>query len=252
MSGMTFSGFGVPPIASKQAHFVGLSALLDPAAYVYYGYVGGFDVTVPAGECWYVLSAWNVMGPNTTGSSSLLKGRWFHRDPSHPCVAPAGTRLRTYDYGGVGAEDGYLYVCKPLLVSSGARYLQAESLYYERLERLKTLSLSRISASIQAGDPHGTTASESLGTGPKIMITQISLHDGCWADLCKAGGNTMNLFHEISDTHQWRYGHGLLLPVNISDFTHLRVENASVSGATGDAHIEALGGCGYHVLPSDW
>lgn len=241
------------PGATKNAHFSDLAALLDPAAYVYHGYVGGLDQTVPAGESWYLLDAWNLLSPDPAGNSDVLKGRAFYRSPDarHALMLPAGTRIRTKDFGLGGAENGYAYVCRPSLVTADARYAEAETLYYQRIERLKSIALSRISTAVQAGDAIGTTASEAFGVS-KALITHVSLHDGAWADLCQAPGtNTMNLASEISDVHQNRIGFSCYLPIKGTDFTHFRITNANAAG-DGGAGIEALGSCAFHALPSDW
>lgn len=223
-------------------YWIDKAALLDPAAYrIYRG--AAFSFTVPTGECWYMVNGWNCRA----SGGIRYDQRTLHVDRALPL--PAGTYVES-----TGDAGAFALVCSPKLVSSRPAYDAPESLYYARLERLRSMSLSEISATIIAGSAAGTTATATFPQDfTDGMLSHVSCFDLSWLILShSANGSVANTFMEISDDHQQRVGESCLFPFSRSVCDQIKVRSATISGNTSDPSIAGVGVVKYYKLPVGW
>lgn len=216
------------------------AALLDPAAYEHIQGTG-WTQTVPVGQTWYALNLWHV----EVGSAyKFLRVA----DASRPLMLPAGTVL-TAD----AVQQGFAYLCKPSLVTGDDRYDTPRDLYYERIDRLRTLALHDLAATVSAGTSPGVLSSASFPNDFDAgLITLVSVHDVGWVILNGPTSLSMNLLNEISDEHQLRIAEAVMVPFNRdTTFDEIQVTPASVLG-NGGTSVEGYGVVSYHKLPVDW
>ncbi|MCA1400045.1 LamG domain-containing protein [Bradyrhizobium sp. BRP56] len=222
----------------ERAYWKDRAALLDPAAYVFWK--GVFNVTVPAGETWYVVNAWAT---KIQGSD-----QWYHRDLGiDECFQiPAGTTIST-----IGIADCFLYVCRPALVTSDAAYSDPKGLYYTRLNALRAIALSQASATQAAGAAAGTAATTFFPPDFNDGIfAQVSVMDSAWCIILDAlGRGALNSCIEVSDRHQFRPTKTLLTPFRRAMFPSIQCQGASVSGNATDTIVGGSGVVSYYKLP---
>ncbi|MCA6102789.1 LamG domain-containing protein [Bradyrhizobium australafricanum] len=231
------SGGGLSP--EERAYWNDRAALLDPAAYVFWKGLN-FSVTVPAGEMFYVVNAWatKIQGSN----------QWYHRDiGTDECFpVPPGTTISSN-----GLADSFLYVCRPALVTGDPAYADPKGLYYTRLNALRSIALSQVSASQAAGAAAGTSATTffppDFNDG---MLAQVSVMDSAWCILLDAlGRGALNTCIEISDLHQFRPTKTLLTPFRRAAFPSIQCVGGSVSGNATDTIVGGSGVVSYYKLP---
>lgn len=217
------------------------AALLDPDAYEWV--IGtNWTRTVPAGETWYLVNAWYVTFP---GSSGFMFNRVADASQESAIPLPAGTTIQAN-----GTQTAFAYICKPSLVNGDARYSDGRSLFFERLARSRQLPFNQITCNVPAASAQGYLAKADFPTDfTRGLLTWISLMDVAWLGLQPG----INLWNEISDDHQNRAGVGTLLPFSPSTFTGIQARAGSVTGeATGFSSIAGYAGVGYVKLPADW
>jgi hypothetical protein len=217
------------------------AALLDPASYAYF--VGRFDVTVPAGETWLVVNAWQCKIGSTTA-------KWFHRNlkAAEAVELTAGTRISA------SSADAFLWVCRPYLVDQDTRYLAPKDLFYSRLQSLRSIATLPIAMSISAGSPNATIAKQSFPTDFEDgVLRQVSTHDAAWVILGAPNeAGAANTLNEISDSHQMRLTGKMLLPFERRRFPKAWLSSASVSGDGVQTSLEGHGVILYQKLPTSW
>jgi hypothetical protein len=220
------------------------AAIMDPAAYVHiYGKI--WSVTIPAGETWYVVNAWYV---SINGSPKS-----FHRELATAVALelPAGTVIESS--GGSG-QDGFLYFCRPALVTSDSIYDTPQTLITDRKALLKTLVINHTSASIPLGSARATSASTAFDTDFEDgMLAEVSTFDTAWTILLEPlnrGGT--NTGFEISDDHQMRSDAKLMTPFLRSNMPRVKVRAGSISGNTSETSLAGIGTILYYKLPPTW
>lgn len=217
------------------------AACLDPNAYEYS--VGTFSATVPAGATWYVINALTMDGGPLYWSQRYL-------DVDNAMIVPEGTVLASKP-----GSVALLYVCKPELVYSDPRYLNARELYYARLTRIGSLQLRSLTVSVSAGSSVTSQPSVNFPADfERALMVHASAEDVSWLTLggCAEACPQVNVFHEISNTHQLRMGTKALVPFKRSVFGTIKI---APSNLPGDYTTPALAGQGtvhYVVLPLDW
>lgn len=234
---------------SKQAVFADRAALLAPDCQAYAS--GLFDLTVPAGETWYVFNAWFCRFPVSTPQQPTEGHAFFHRKigADDAMLLTAGTRIL-----GTNASS-YLWYARPSLVQSDPRYLAAEDLYYERLNRLRTMPLSEIGQH----RPQNTLWNQSSPGAAfptdftRGLISHVSCHDLCWVTLVGSNGYIVNTLDEINDIHQQRFTSSVLQPFLRGWWNGIQLGH----GVAGDYQYAAQSYPGwgvvkYYKLPSDW
>ena len=237
---------------SKQAVFADRAALLDPACQQYA--VGLFDVTVPANEVWYVFNEWYVRRPI---AGPYTAHPFFHRKIGieNAKLLPPGTQVL-----GTNA-DSFMWYARPALVQSDPRYADGESLYYERVARLRTLPLYDIGAHRPAGSPVYIPSENAAFPSDftKGLISHVSCHDCCWVTL--NGGPIpgsskfyiANTLDEINDIHQQRFTASVMQPFLRSQWTGLKLGHGIAGDVAGQpTSYPAWGSLAYYKLPSDW
>jgi hypothetical protein len=241
----------VVPEANELAYWRNMAALLDPAAYVYHatGFSGAGEgtlpVTVPDGETWYALNAWNVR-IGATGGTLWLR----HSTAMAATPLPQGTQIQ--DNG----LAGFLYVCKPALVTAGAAYADPRELFYERMERLSKLPINSLDATIAAGA--SVVSNVQYRAFPTDftfgIITLAYAFDTAWTITAVGSGSgqgRINLMNEISDAHAVRHADSIIVPFRRSTHLGMSTHAGNVDGA-GGVSLAGNGGVLYHKLPSDW
>lgn len=230
-------------------YWLSKAALLDPDAFV--AYSGAFDIVVPPGEFWFLLSSWFLRINNVEFST-------FHRTPAYgdlPCALPVGTRLKN------GAIDnGSVYVCQPALVAGNPGYDNPRALYEERMGVLLTLPTQILGIHFNTpGTPPDTTYEEWFPPHfEKAIIRQANSENFAWTALFGPGtnGDTLGLplATEISDHHQLRIGEAMFLPIKRSVTPRIKSATANVSGNDTDpSYIDGVFGTVlYQELPEIW
>lgn len=230
--------------ADEYKYWLGMAAMLDPAAYVLY--TGKFSLTVPAGETLYVLNAWSCVIAG--GSSS-----WFHRDlaSAEAFEVSAGT---TIAWDGI-SYTAFLYVCRPALVMNDAKYVDPKALYFQRLNALRSIALSQLSATVPSGSATGTLARTNFPFDFNDGIfAQVSVMDAPWAILADPlFWGVSNTTNEISDVHQYRITKKLLTAFPRAMMPYFELQSANVSGnATDVSTFVSRGTMAYYKLPGTW
>lgn len=234
-------GIQIVPGGAEFEYWQHMAALLDPAAYVLQK-GNGWSVTVPTGEVFYLMNAWNARFAATGQTFWCRKPNVFEAT-----LLPAGT---TIEDNGVGGEGGMAYYCRPSLVLSDTRYRDPRSLYFERIQRRKSLPVFQVHNVWSGGTQSaGTLFPDDFDHG---MITLAYVHDGSWTITANAAGSAghCNLMNEVSDFHQWRAAESMLFPFKRVDHPRIESSGASVSGVGRD--LPGNGGVFYHKLPADW
>ncbi|MGF6431500.1 LamG domain-containing protein [Bradyrhizobium elkanii] len=226
----------------ERAYWKDRAALLDPAAYVYWK-GQNFTVTVPAGEMLYVLNAWAT---KIQGSA-----QWYHRDLGTDECFPVtpGTTISSN-----GLQDSFLYACRPALVTSDSAYSDPKGLYYSRLNALRSIALSQLSASQSAGAAAGTSGTATFPFDFNDgMLAQISVMDSAWCLLADPlGRGALNTCIEVSDLHQFRPTKTLLTPFRRATFPSIQCQGGSVSGNATDTIVGGSGVVSYYKLPDSF
>lgn len=231
------------PEQNELDYWTRLAVLLDPAAFVLHK-GGSFNVTVPDGGVWYALNMWNVR-LGSTGPTL-----WQRRVAKlwDATLLPQGTNLQ--DNG----SNGMLYVCKPELVTSDAKYRDPRGLFFRRLARLKTLPLYATAVTIASGASVVNNASSVAFPADFTngIITQAFAFDVAWTITgASATDGLVNLSDEISDAHAIRFAESMLFPFVRTAQPYIVVHAGNVDGA-GGLSLAGNGGVLYHKLPSDW
>ena len=243
----TTGGYSVTP--AETAHWADKAALLDPDCYVFQE-GANWSLTVPTGKTWYMINAWALRKP----AAPFQNYKWHHRplDSEQAIPMPAGFTFKADDFG-------YAYYADPSIVQAGDQRYQDDprGLYYERLERLKTLPLEEVCAHI----PAGTSINNSflLASFPtsaeRILITHIDCHDGCWIILQSGDLNNitsaLNTQMELDDVRPQRVTSSVLAPIKRSVHPHIRLGTGTLPGGTGQSY-DGWGSVKFVQLPSDW
>lgn len=223
------------------SYWVDKAAMLDPDAYRYYNTDddgAGWSVTVPAGETWYLLNAWHIVDASSSDFEFLRLC-----DANRAVPLPSGTVLKA-----ASGQWAYAYVCKPALVYSDTRYNNPKALYYERINRLRSLVSYKQYVNVPAGSTIDTNITTSFPTDfTNGLIMSASAMDVSWVTI----GNGMNLHYEISDRHQIRFAEAIMVPFKRTVFTVLRTNPATVSGGV-ETTMEGHASVRYFKLPTDW
>jgi hypothetical protein len=222
--------------ADEVSFWQDMAVLLDPDAYEWIISTSPTSRTVPAGEHWFLVSAWKVY---TLGGTTPL---WFHRQVDvrvQPLVLPENTVISTSSTSGSS-----MYLCKPSLVTGGdSRYTSdPRGLYFERLAQLYTLE------QFQLG---GTVTDNSIGTAAfpggftNGMIVHASQHDVAWVAMFDTGATGAGLLlNEISDTDRNRFAESVFLPFKTTTWDSVEWRGASQS--------EGAANVNYVKLPGGW
>jgi hypothetical protein len=227
-------------VANVLSNWDAMYRLLDPAGYVFQLRTS-LNLTVPAGRTWYLLNAWFA---NINGI-----GPYFLRKPNifQAVALPAGTTLTT-----TASQTGFVYYCDPANCAAPAG--DPQDAFFGRLNRLKSIAVAGLSASIPAGSANGAQVTANLPTTfTNVMLVGVSNMEVAWTGLLTAGATgAMNTSIEISDRHQQRFTEQMLMPFVRITFPAIEVRGAN---APGDLSSATLGGNGmvlYQPLPSDW
>jgi hypothetical protein len=208
--------------------------LLDPRSFHFYAHT---STSVPWGETWQAVNLWRV---RSKGEPAIYQRE---ADVRQAITLPSGTTL--------DAPDGFAYVSEP--ITDDPRYASGESakaLYYERLRRLRSLPI-RVLSIDTTGRPMGVTISAPFPADVRrALIVEASAMDVAWVAL-QGPPEGVNLFNEISDDHELRNAHGLLLPFDTATFPGIFTRPASVSGKPDEA-MPGSATILYVALPEDW
>jgi len=220
------------------------AALLDPNAYRFYNTTddgAGWSATVPSGETWYLLNAWHIVDSTSTDFDFMRLC-----DTNRSIQLPAGTVIKADS-----AQSAFAYVCKPALVNTDARYDEPKELYYERINRLRSLTQYKQYVYVAGGSTIDVNITSSFPTDfTNGLIVSANAMDVSWVTIGPAGSG-MNLHYEISDRHQIRFAEAITVPFNRTVFPLLKTNPATVSGAVGTT-VEGRASVRYYKLPSDW
>lgn len=207
---------------------------LDPNAYVHL--LGSFDVTVPAGETWYVKNAWHARIGSTL----------YVRNPKEALPVGEGTNIRSD-----GDSAAFVYYFRPSLVSGDSKYSNPRDLLFKRRARRKHLIVNHIAARTVAGQsvPSYLDFPSDFDNG---LIIGSACFDTAWTILSKDDGATgmSNLMNEISDSHTNRNGEAFVLPFQRSVMPGFSTHPASVSGS--GSTVDGIGTVTFLKLPADW
>ncbi|MEH2508707.1 hypothetical protein V1291_000061 [Nitrobacteraceae bacterium AZCC 1564] len=232
--------------SAEKSYWSDMAALLDPAAYTFtFGL--SKSVTVPSGKNWYLVNSWFML-LGTTGQ--WLFQRINNARDGFVVPMPAGTNLTS-----TSVQNGYCYICDPSAVNSDSRYSDdPRGLFYDRLNRLKGLTLNETFVNIALSSAQGTSATANFDNDfTNGIVTLVSNHETAWTGLVYSGGGAMNLENEISDDHQWRYGRAVTIPFQRSAFTGIQARAASITGeSSGFSSLQGRAAVLYVKLPSDW
>jgi len=234
-------GAAAAATADENAYWKDQAALLDPAAYIFWR-GANWSVTVPAGETWYVVNAWNAR----IQSSAL----WYHRDlaTDEAFPVPAGTVLSG------GTTSSFLYVCRPALVTAAPAYSDAKNLYYSRLNTLRSYVLNKLDITISAGAANNALGSATFPTDFNDgLMANVSAMDVAWVIMATSlGEGSLNTLGEISDRHNIRYTNKLMTPWVRASFPGIFAQASNAAGNFTDAAIAGYGVMTYYKLPSGW
>lgn len=222
---------GYTMTADEVAFWQDQAALLDPLAYEYVT-GSGATRTVPTGETWYLINAWNA---NATA------GRFFHRslDVRRAWPMSEGTSLVLSAQAGAN-----LYICKPSLVTgSDARYTtDPRGLYFDRMRALGELAQYQLALAITDGSNQTATFPADFDYG---MVVQVSVMDVAWVILRSQDTvSGLNTLPEVSDTHQNRYAEACIAPFERAEFTKMESRGVSLG--------DGAGVLWYVKLPGGW
>lgn len=197
--------------------------------------------------------------PNWSAGTYNVGDTVYHAANQTYYVCTATTSAEPPGTGWIDDFGGFVYVCRPRLVigkttglSNGTGYTDPEGLYYQRLERLKSLPILDLSVHVPTGNVGAYQDKPFPDSVHNALVVQASCHQGAWVGLFGIDSAAINLYHEISDNSQWRYGVADMYPVRPEIFqTGLRIMNATPDG-TGTSYMECYGHCWYYSLPDDW
>jgi hypothetical protein len=226
--------------ADERAYWQEKAAMLDPRAFVHV-LDANFDVTVPAGERWWLFNAWHArMGDDG--------GDFYLRNPARPMLMPEGLNLQ-----GTGWSNAFIYYCRPaLVIGSDPRYdNDPKGLYFERLARLPGFVLNEIYAATTAGSSSQSPKTPFPSDFDYGLVVAAQAHDTAWAILANASAGLCNLMNEVSDAHQWRSAEAFMLPFDRTIFTHMQTNSTTVAGS-GTSYIDGTAALMYYKLPLDW
>lgn len=205
--------------ADERAYWKDKAALLDPAAYVFLT-GAAFSETVPAGETWFALNLWNAT-VNTVHTELRVA------DINRAIPLPAGTVVASN-----GNANAFAYLCKPALVVGGASYATPRTLYFNRVNRLRTLALNVLRVATVEGAAVGTIYEASFPTDfTNGFITGAATFDAAWVIL-RSGIDGPNLLSEISDNHAARLAENIMLPFVRTTHDRIGVRGANTAGTT--------------------
>jgi hypothetical protein len=232
----------VPCTSSIKAHWDTLYRLLDPACYTA-AVDPSLNLKVPEGHTWYALNAWFI---NVNGG-----GPFFIRKPNiyEALKLPAGTTITASLFA--GTANSYIYYCD--LAYAAPPSGDPEEAFYNRLNKLSTIPLATLTASVSAGLPSTTQVSANFPTFTSGILVGVSTHDAAWSGLTFASATAvLNDQDEISDRHQERKTAVLLMPFVKAAFPGITVQGATVAGNNISTTIQGAGTVVYQVLPEGW
>ena len=205
---------GGAPGSSEFTYWQTQAALLDPLAYVLeYTSVGALDVTVPVGETWHAVNAYQIYynTPSFFATDELPNTRptGFIRplDARRPMVVPAGTRVRNNP---APITEAYLYYCNPSrVIGADSRYTtDPRGLYYQRLATQQTLPIRELVLEAQGGGSINDVVDIAIPTDfDNGLVIGASVYDCCWANF-----GILNVMSETNNTHTIRMAETLLCP----------------------------------------
>jgi len=226
-----------------------LAALLDPRAYVWQA-GPSWSLTVPTGEVWFALNAWGI---------TLSAAKWYHRELciTQAVALPAGMTLST------DLEHGFLYYCRPSLVS----YADPAAVYASRIDRLHDLPMYTVAVHIPAGTPAGAPTFSVLFPADfeHGLLRHVSAHDVSWVGLAGADPTNpnvrqvVNTINEIDDHRRQRETRRVYAPFRRYQggiepgWTGVR---AGIGNGSGDPNrptdMHGWGMAWFNKLPGDW
>lgn len=239
-------------MTSKNAYFANLAARLDPRALTILAGEGssGFAATVPEDTVWWLLNAHWICGWQNGDGPPFVP--WEHRqiDYRKAMALPSGTLLQSCTLEGMPADGGFAVVCKPEMLDD-PRYEDAETLYYERLDRINRLPLRTTRVLCETGAVPGVTASPSAnmdwgGSNAEHFVVRGLVNErASWISIVgtKADNATwfgINCMPEISDWHATSFDDAAICvlprkqPGSIG-FNKLVLAPGNISGRSADA-----------------
>lgn len=228
----------IPPVLgeSENTFWADKAAMMDPNSYIYAS--GVFNITENSAT--YLLNGWQL----TQGGDP--NNFWYHRqaDIENALLIPAGTPIQHVGSpAGYNFNWGYAYYSKPDLVNSDPRYEDGRELYYQRLEKLKTLTPRALKVKITQG--HSAVQAQNAGTNVAAfptdfengLLVHFSTMDGSWAVLesntavtapLSPSYHILNLADELDDVRSVRFTGAIMIPFKRSKFPTMRIGFGSV------------------------
>jgi hypothetical protein len=201
------------PGTSEFVYWQQQAAMLDPLSYVLADTaVGALDVTVPAGQTWFAVNAYQVYYndptffatdgfPNTRPSGFIRP-----LDIRRAMAMPAGTRIRNNTISVVA----YVFYCNPsLVIATDPRYSSnPRELYFSRLARLQTLPIRELVLEAQGGGGINDVVDIAIPADfDNGIVIGASVYDCCWANF-----GLLNVMNEMNNTHIIRNAETLFCP----------------------------------------
>uniref|UniRef100_A0A9E8CTF3 Uncharacterized protein n=1 Tax=Bosea sp. NBC_00436 TaxID=2969620 RepID=A0A9E8CTF3_9HYPH len=228
---------------------------MDPACHLYH--IGNsWSISVPVGEMWYGMNVWGVRTPGKTA-------KHYHRLAD----ARMESVFRMHQGYTLEANDPSAFVlyARPRLVQEtdtlgpvgSNRYLRdPRRLFFERLDRLRTLPLLTAEITRPAGTLNNVISDGLFDADfSRGLVTHWHCTDGSYLALASAGSNIINTNDELDDKYPVRFSSTVLLPFNRTTFDRVRLANGSHEGAYTEQGPQAWTGYGaahYVKLPADW
>lgn len=218
--------------ASELRYWQTKAALLDPLAYDATLAGANATATVPAGQTWYIVEAWQVAAPAT----------FFHRKPDalggNVIPVKAGETITCNSNSGA-----HVLICKPpVVIAADTRYTtDPRGLFFDRASRLESELTHYDIGHVNTGSTAITTTFPTDFTNG--VVIHCSSHDVAWTGLNGSAG-AVNLDNEISDSNRIRFAERVTLPFVRATYPGIKSQGASQ--AEGAVNVR------YVKLPADW
>lgn len=217
------------------------AASLDPAAIVHLNVDSGWSgSTVPVGETWHARSLVNCQIGGTQCANIYAPSE------SDILPLPEGTVI------GNGLAGSYFTYVNISLVSSDLRYDEdPKGLYFERINRLKELTVFVNSAAVSSGQPAGTTIDSNFPANfTNGLIVSQSLDD-CHSFFLRGTNAEIPLYSTVPNNLAVSFSSTPMLPFVRTTFTRV----SAVGGNRDNDSSNTVAGEGvvnYVKLPGDW